>query len=206
VHAKGGTTFADYDFAYDSAGQLTGFDFSSLVGDDGDADYSYDDTGQLTGSDYTGDWQDDESYVYDENGNRVTANGDTYATGTNNQLLSDGTYRYAYDTEGNRTLKFVDADQSGTLTAGDTDVTEYTWDHRNRLTKVSHFATQTDHAAADPDQVVEYAYDFGQRWVRKVLDSGGDGTAEGSTIFVEGLRRKRELGHEEYHDRTKRGW
>ena len=30
----------------------------------------------------------------------------------------------------------------------------------------------------------KYAYDFGNRWVRKVLDSDGDGTADGSTIFV----------------------
>jgi len=100
---------------------------------------------------------------YDDNGNRETAGGDTYTTGDNNQLLSDGTYRYQYDEEGNRTLRFVDTDSSGTLTAGDTDITEYTWDHRNRLTKVEHFATHTDYAAEDPDRVVEYAYEFGQR-------------------------------------------
>jgi hypothetical protein len=32
--------------------------------------------------------------------------------------------------------------------------------------------------------VVEYAYDFGQRWVRKVLDSNGDGVADENRIFV----------------------
>jgi YD repeat-containing protein len=184
THAKGGTTFADYDLVYDRAGQMTDFDFTSLVGDSGDADYTHDDTGQLTGSDYSGDWQSDESYQYDENGNRETAGGDTYTTGSNNQLLSDGTYRYEYDEEGNRTLRFVDTDSSGTLTAGDTDITAYAWDHRNRLTKVSHFATQTDYAGEDPDQIVEYAYDFGQRWVRKVLDSDGDGVADENRIFV----------------------
>jgi len=173
------------DLLYDRAGQMTDFDFTSLIGDSGDADYSHDDTGQLTGSDYTGDWQSDESYQYDDNGNRETANGDTYTTGTNNQLPSDGTYRYQYDAEGNRTLRFVDADSSGTLTTGDTAITQYTWDHRNRLTKVSHFATQTDYSGANPDQIVEYAYDFGQRWVRKVLDSDGDGTADENRVFVQ---------------------
>jgi len=184
VHAKGGTTFADYDFAYDRAGQLTGFDFTSLVGDSGDAAYSHDATGQLTGSDYTGDWQGDEDYTYDENGNRTTAGGASYATGPNNQLLSDGTYRYEYDAEGNRTLRFVDADQSGTLTAGDTAITAYAWDHRNRLVEVRDFADHAAYTAGTPSQIVQYAYDFGNRWVRKVLDADGDGVADASTIFV----------------------
>ena len=184
THLKGDTIFADYDFAYDLAGELTGFDFTSLVGDAGDATYDYDATGQLTGSDYTGDWQDDEDYVYDENGNRVTANGATYVTGPNNQLLSDGTYRYEYDAEGNRTLRFVDTDESGTLTAGDTDITSYAWDHRNRLVEVCDFADHAAYTAGTPSQIVQYAYDFGNRWVRKVLDTDGDGTADSSTVFV----------------------
>ncbi len=50
-----------------------------------------------------------------------------YEIGKANQLLSDGTYSYLYDDEGNREVR--------TLLAGvDEDV--YTWDHRNRLTKV----------------------------------------------------------------------
>ena len=55
---------------------MTDFDFTSLVGDDGDADYTYDDTSQLTGADY--DFQTDESYTYDDNGNRTNTG---YATG-----------------------------------------------------------------------------------------------------------------------------
>ncbi|NLF07762.1 MAG: hypothetical protein GX594_07250 [Pirellulaceae bacterium] len=41
----------------------------------------------------------------DENGNRVTANGSTYTTCDNNQLVCDGTYAYLYDLEGNCTAK-----------------------------------------------------------------------------------------------------
>jgi len=84
-----------------------------LVGDDGDADYTYDDTGQLTDSDYDGDWQPDEDYVYDANGNRDTANGSTYTTGASNRLLDDGTYHYDYDAEGNRTARYISGEFRG---------------------------------------------------------------------------------------------
>ncbi|MEJ5342271.1 MAG: RHS repeat-associated core domain-containing protein [Thermogutta sp.] len=128
--------------------------------------------GQLTAADY--DYQSDESYQYDANGNRVTANGSTYTTGTNNRLLSDGTYRYLYDAEGNRTHRFIDANANGQLDAGDTDITQYTWDHRNRLTKVSH---RPSYGAA-VDWVVRYWYDFQNRMVRKLADLNGDGDYE----------------------------
>jgi hypothetical protein len=72
----------------------------------------------LTGADY--DYQTDESYTYDDNGNRVTANGDTYSSGDDKQLLSDGTYTYTNDAEGNRVAKFIDANSNGELDTGDT--------------------------------------------------------------------------------------
>ncbi len=170
-HFKGGTTFADYDWTYDAAGRMTAFD--SLV--DGTAGYTNDATGQLTGADY--DYQADETYVYDDNGNRVN-NG--YTVGANNQMTSDGTYRYLYDAEGNRTRRFVDANANGLLDSGDTDVTEYTWDHRNRLTEVTHRAAYGQAA----DMVVENSYDFANRWVRKILDDDGDGTRDYTQVFA----------------------
>lgn len=170
-HFKGGTTFADYDWTYDAASRMTAFD--SLV--DGTAAYTNDATGQLTGADY--DYQADETYVYDENGNRVN-NG--YTVGANNQMTSDGTYRYLYDAEGNRTRRFVDANSNGLLDSGDTDVTEYAWDHRNRLTEVTHRAAY----GAAADMVVENSYDFANRWVRKILDDDGDGTRDYTQVFA----------------------
>jgi hypothetical protein len=152
-------------------------DFDSLVGDDGDSVFTYDNTNQLTDADYDSDWQDDEDYDYDANGNRTN---NDYTTVENNQLTSDGTYNYTYDEEGNRTARFVDEDSSGTLNTGDTDITEYEWDHRNRLAKI----TFRDTHGGSPTKIVEYAYDFGNRWVRKILDSDGDQTADASTIFV----------------------
>ena len=47
--------------------------------------------------------------------------------GAHNRLLSDGTYRYEYDGEGNCVKRT-------NIPTG--EVTEYEWDHRNRLVVV----------------------------------------------------------------------
>jgi RHS repeat-associated protein len=161
--------FADYDWTFDEANRMTRFE--SLI--DGVADYTNDDTGQLTGAEYTAGAglptaPSDEQYVYDENGNRIN-NG--YTVGPNNQLLSDGIHTYTYDAEGNRTSKT-------NIATG--EVTEYHWDHRNRLIRVSTRATANGPLTTD----IHYAYDFGQRWIRKTLDTNADGTIEESRIFV----------------------
>ena len=104
---------------------------------------------------------------YDDNGNRTNTG---YATGDHNRLTADGTYTYAYDNEGNIISK-TDTSTSESV--------EYTWDHRNRLTKVTF-----KNSSGTATKVVEYAYDHGQRWVRKTLDTNADGTIEESRIFV----------------------
>src|SRR5579875_77064 len=50
-----------------------------------------------------------------------------YQTGTDNELLSDGTYKYTYDKDGNMTS------QTNIATGY---VTYYSWDYRNRLIEV----------------------------------------------------------------------
>ena len=174
THFRGQTTFVEHTWNFDAANRMTQY-INSI---DGTADYTSDAAGQLTAADY--DYQSDESYQYDQNGNRITANGSTYTTGDNNQLLSDGTYRYQYDAEGNRTLRFIDANQNGQLDAGDTDITQYTWDHRNRLTKVQH---RSSYGAA-VDWVVRYWYDYQNRLVRKLGDLDGDGDYEQKQNFA----------------------
>jgi len=104
----------------------------------------------------------------------------TYTTGTNNRLLSDGTYRYLYDAEGNRTYRFIDNNQNGQLDQGDTDITKYNWDHRNRLYKVQH---QASYGAA-VDWVIRYSYDYQNRLVWRRLDGNGDGDYEQKRVFV----------------------
>ena len=77
-------------------------------------------------------------------------------------------------------LKRVDKDSRGILSRGDPDITQYTWDHRNRLVKVEH---RSSYAAA-VDRVVEYACDYANRWVYRRLDDDGDGHAEQGRIFI----------------------
>ena len=92
THARNGTLIADYGFTYDAANRLT-----QLTTPDGSSDYSYNGRNELTSSVHS--YQDDEGYSYDDTGNRTNAG---YVTGDHNRLLSDGTYSYEYDNEGNR--------------------------------------------------------------------------------------------------------
>ncbi len=185
------------DYTFDTAGQLTelshnggglatDIDYTLTYADsllaavtlvDGTMDFSYDGVGQLTGVDYTGTGlPDDDAYTYDDTGNRTDS---SFVTGDHNRLLSDGTYTYLYDANGNRTARFVDADSSGTLNTGDTSITEYTWDHRNRLTSV----TDRDTYGGDAAPVVNYVYDMYNRLIHKELDGDGDGTGTAEDTF-----------------------
>ncbi len=112
--------------------------------------------------------------AYDDNGNRTTANGAAYATETGNRMTTDGTYRYEYDDNGNRMLRYKDVDSSETLNTGDTDITTYAWDYRNRLVTASDQATFGAAVAAS----VEYIYDAFNNRISKIVDADGDGTAE----------------------------
>jgi len=137
------------------------FDAGSRIGSidsyvDGLTSFTHDNTDQLKTADHTG--QTDESYSYDENGNRTMAG---YVTTDNNQLTTDGVYNYTYDDEGNRLTRTV---------IGTGYVTEYEWDHRNRLTKL----TEKD----DSNNIlstVEFAYDVFNLRVAKIVDADGPG-------------------------------
>ena len=160
----------DYSWSYDAASRIT-----EMTLPDGDASFTLDATDQLLTADYDEEWQDNEGYTYDDNGNRTNLG---YETGDANQLVTDGHYRYEYDAEGNRTLRFVDEDESEHLNSGDTDITTFAWDHRNRLVGVSHYATEAAYGSSSPDQVVEYTYDYLDRRIARTLDSDGDGTVD----------------------------
>jgi YD repeat-containing protein len=148
THAQGATTLAFYTWTFDDAGRLVG-----QASVDGSSVYAYDQTDQLVAADHS--YQPDEAYDYDQNGNRETANGDAYATGDHNRLAFDGTYWYEYDGEGNRTMRYVwtDVDADGVVDPGErSEVTEYAWDHRNRLVSV----TDRDTDDGPATQVVLY--------------------------------------------------
>jgi RHS repeat-associated protein len=145
-HQKGASTIASYGFTYDAANRIT-----QSSGTDGVQDYSYDDTNQLTAVDHT--TIADEAYSYDANGNRTNAG---YGTGTNNQLLSDGTHNYTYDGEGNRTKRTEIATGK---------VTEYVWDYRNRLASVLF-----KDGAGVVTKTIEYLYDVNNQRIGKKID------------------------------------
>ncbi len=125
-------------------------------------------------------WAAAEAYSYDAAGNRITANGAAYLTGPNNQLLFDGVFSYSYDLEGNRTARFIDCNANGLLDAGDTAATTYAWDHRNRLTCVTDYATYGDPAV----RAVDYLYDTENRWIGRDVDLDADGQIDTRTRFA----------------------
>ena len=153
THKKGNNNLAAYSYVYDAVNRIT-----QTTSVDGTSSFSYDATNQLTSTDHS--YQTDEAYNYDANGNRTNTG---YTTGTNNQLLSDGTYNYEYDGEGNRTKRTEIATGK---------VTEYVWDYRNRLTKVSF-----KDAAGNEIKTVEYTYDVNNRRIAKSIDADGSGLA-----------------------------
>jgi RHS repeat-associated protein len=167
THSLGTVTFADYEWEYDAFSRVTRMAFDSLVGDNGVSTYTYDDTNQLTDADH--DFQTDEGYEFDENGNRTMSG---YTTGDNNQLTSDGTFTYTYDDEGNRlTRQRISSDPA------DDYRTEYEWDHHNRLVKV----TYKDNSS-DVTKEVEYTYDVFNRRIKKSIDADGAGAADPSGV------------------------
>ena len=177
-YTKGATPLVSHGWSFDAAGNMTQY-VNSI---DGTADYANDNTGQLTGADYSGSTP-DETYVYDDNGNRTNTG---YTTGVCNRLTSDGTFTYQYDAEGNRTVRWVAAGANETQPGvGDTDITTYTWDYRNRLTVVTHFATYADYSAGTPapDQTVAYTYDVFDRLIGRVVTAEGQTTRQTRFIY-----------------------
>jgi RHS repeat-associated protein len=151
---------ADYDYDYDLADQLI-----QQVINGNTSDYTYDSAGQLTDADHSA--QTDEGYLYDANGNRTAGT----VIGPNNQLLSDGTYNYIYDLEGNLITKTEFA--TG-------EVTEFTYDYRGRLTRV-----ERRDAGGTILNAAEYTYDVFGRRIAKTVDSDGAGPqAAETTRFV----------------------
>ena len=165
-----------HGYLYDADGNITQYTNSI----DGSVLYDYDFLGQLIGADYSNLNIHDESYQYDLNGNRelvTNANGDlvVYSTGLNNELNSDGNYFYTYDAEGNRISK---------TNAAGTERELYDWDYRNRLSSVTKQEYNTTTQEWEDVQIVEYAYDYNNVLIRKVLDANGDGTADSKTLFL----------------------
>jgi len=161
------TPLAAYSYTYNAANELI-----SETHADGTFAYSYDLTGQLTGvtvAAESGPCTDpdgpgplpspcDESFSYDVNGNRTLPG---YTTGAGNRLTSDGVFNYTFDDNGNTILK-------SQISNGDN--WEYTWDFRNRLTRVI-----LKNSAGTILQQSDFVYDAFDRRIIKTSDSDGPG-------------------------------
>ena len=163
-----------YTWGYDADSRVT----SMGTPDDTTNSIGYDATSELTGVDYT--YQTDESYSYDADGNRTSGGS---VTGKGNQLLFDGTYHYHYDAEGNLIWKYSGSWDSNNNrpTSSDNDVTQYTWDFRNRLTAVTHYSSYP----STIDSEVEYTYDYLDRRIRMKIDSNTTGGGESPGCYYD---------------------
>lgn len=142
---------------------------------DGVHEYAYDPRGQLTNDDHTpytfsgSVWSaattENNEYGYDDAGNRddvddINGDVDYGDAGPNNELTDDGVYEYEYDPEGNITKRTHLINGS---------YTEYAWDNRNRLTKV------TDKNSSNvTTQTVEYLYDAFDRRSARILNGSSE--------------------------------
>jgi RHS repeat-associated protein len=113
----------DFAFQRDVVGNIT-----SMVDRLGTHSFSYDPLRRLTSAIHPpSSTQPAESYNYDDAGNRETSHLSAFYTLQRNRLLQDARSTYVYDDEGNLVRKTDSA--SG-------EVTEYGYDHRNRMTSV----------------------------------------------------------------------
>ncbi len=113
-----------------------------------------------------------ESYAFDGTGNRNLSGGSSSsADGTFNRVQNDGTYTYDFDAEGNQIRR---------TKISDGKVTEYEWDYRNRLVKVTEKVSLTGAAT----KIVTFQYDAFDRRTGKLLDSDANGTVDRKTAWV----------------------
>ena len=102
----------------------------------------------------------DGSIQYDNNGNN-DGTGQTISAG--NRVTFDGTYYYQFDAAGNRTFKYKSDTARADSSA--TDITKYTWDYRNRMTALAHYADYSLYTSSDPNLAIKYTYDAFDRQV-----------------------------------------
>ncbi len=159
--ANSNSPLRDYDYNYDAASRITGITIDSGP----NRIQGYDNAGQLTSTDGT-------SITYDKNGNREAYDGSKVVTDKANRLVSDGTYTYEYDKEGNRTRR-------SNIKTGEVEV--YTWDHRNRLTKVEKF---TESNNLNIDFTTHTSSDFGGQSGQYVSDEYYEVLEEGRTLHL----------------------
>jgi RHS repeat-associated protein len=170
-------TLASYTWHYDADNRVATSNSTAY----GAVTYSYDADSQLTGVSYSSPpagITSPQSFSYDANGN-PNSTGDV--TGPNNELLSDGTYCYQYDANGNEIARWVDNNRvsESSPQPGDTEITVYGWDFRNRLTVATTYADYNAyHVTHVASQTILYSYDCFNRRISETVTSGGTTTTQ----------------------------
>jgi YD repeat-containing protein len=151
---------AAYAYTYDDHGRI-----ASFASPGGTRTYSYDTFDQVTGA--SGAAQTAEAFSYDTNGNRTNG---SVVTGQYNRIVSDATYSYLYDKEGNRTRRT-------TISTGEYEA--YAWDYRQRLVSI------TKYSSANVLQwTLSYEYDgLDRRTRRTVRNSAGTVTVQQRFLY-----------------------
>jgi RHS repeat-associated protein len=138
-----GSTVQRFQYAYDKNGMRT-----SMADLDGTHDYGYDALYQITQATHPTVQNPLEQFSYDAVGNRLSDNvKSAYQYNVLNQLTEDDSCTFAYDADGNMTIKV--SKMTG-------DSTIYTWDIESRLIQVRM-----------PGMLAKYAYDAVDRRMKK---------------------------------------
>jgi RHS repeat-associated protein len=146
THSKAGNTLADFQYQFNTVGNIT-----QLTDGAGAHNYAYDSLDRLTAATHPS--QTDESYTYDDVGNRTASHqGSSYTYQTFNRVVNANGNSYGYDMNGNLTSK---ADASGNWI--------YNWDYENRLNQ----------ATLSGGVTVTYAYDALGRRVERTSSTSG---------------------------------
>jgi RHS repeat-associated protein len=145
THAKGANTLADFQYQVNTVNDIT-----QMTDGAGSNNYTYDSLDRLTAATHPN--QTNESYTYDDVGNRTASHqGASYSYQPFNRLVGANGSSFSYDANGNLISK---SDAAGNWI--------YTWDYENRLKQ----------AALSSGVTVNYAYDALGRRVERSSSSG----------------------------------
>ena len=155
-----GSLPVSYTYKYFADGRV----LDEVSSADGTTAQTYDAFGQVTATTRTAGTN--ESFAWDKTGNRIVG---TTVVGKANRVQSDGTFAYLYDAEGNQTRKTTSATGA---------YVQYSWDHRNQLTKVEFYNAPVNGVSALA-KTVEFVYDVdGDRISKKLTVTGQSAVTE----------------------------
>ncbi len=166
--APSGSLPISYQYTYFADDRLLQ-ETSSL---DGTSTDEYDAYGQLTSSTKTQGTS--EAYAYDKTGNRIVG---STVVGKGNRVLNDGTYAWQYDANGNVTRRTTLV--SGAATGA---YVQYSWDHRNQLTKVEFYNAPVS-GTSTLAKTVEYTYDDSSNRINKKLTVPGQAVVSENYVW-----------------------